>query len=365
MSNVFEFKLQSADLKTVDVDKLSQGAIEAKDKISKELSDFMAEMKAKIDTIDVKQEAENLFKSFPMYVDGPRMTVQVGEAYIKAKDQQDFQHIVDTINESIAKANSEVVAITQKFQEEKREVADNTSKEMKEISYPSFGDLTLLQAEYARHPEYVSRTENTREEKKLNRLSERFADANSDKARRRVSRKIEKTADKIADRRADTAENMANAAADYSLGEELQNQAWYYNDIIHALTEDARSSRVHYTGDSIFIDTYHPIFRNTVNLKGTIRLTGALVEQYKSRESLEKGNRKLTIEEQRWIVEHPEDAEVINKGGIIGGLVDGLVKHTNFPPESAQGLKSAAKIGAIIGLGFLGWKTIKKIFNIG
>lgn len=360
MSNVFEFKLQTADLKTVDAKDLSESLADLKLQIEKKF----AEVKTKVSNTDLEQEAENFFKSLPLYVDGPNLRVQVGETYIKAKDNTEYKSIVDTINESIAKANAEMVAITQKFKKDKQNVQDETTEAMKQVTYPEFDDLTLLQAAYAGHPEYATKPARTREEKRLSRLTDRYEDANSDKARRRISKKIEKTADKIADRRADTARNMADAAADYTFAEELQNQAWYYNDILNALTKDPRSSRVHYLGESILIDTYHPLFRNTVNLKGTIRLTGMMVEQYKIKEQLEKGDRKLTVEEQRWIAEHPEDREVINKGGIIGGLVDGLVEHSNFPPESAKGLKSAAKIGALIGLGILGWHTIKKVFNI-
>lgn len=52
-------------------------------------------------------------------------------------------------------------------------------------------------------------------------------------------------------------------------------------------------------------------------------------------------------------------------GGVFGALIDGMISHTNYPPEGAARLKSIAKLGALIGMGVLGWKTIKKVFNIG
>ena len=86
---------------------------------------------------------------------------------------------------------------------------------------------------------------------------------------------------------------MANAAKDYRFGEEMEHRAWYFNDIMQALTEDDRTNRVHYFDDKIEIDTYHPLFKNVNNFHGTVRLTGALAERYKRNEEMQKQADKM------------------------------------------------------------------------
>lgn len=390
MSTVFEFKLQTPEVKTVD---LSQTTAEVKQSYEAAKSKFdeeFAKMKNWIQTSNTWEEVKSYFDGFPLSADAGHLTLIVGTTKMEAKSAEEYQSWAQALKASIEKINQEMAnseelkkleADRQQVQNDtqtnlnqtKQDVQNNTNNtgnqtpEKPEIKYITFENLTLLQAAYANHPEYAEQHEQTREERKFERQTDRFTNANSDRARRRISKRIAKTADQIADRRSATAINMANATADYSLGEELQHQAWYYNDILNALTKDPRSTRVHYFNDHITIDTYHPLFTNPGNLMGTIELTGALAQQYLIERNMREdfGDAMDPAHIQTWVATHPEERGVENHGGLIGSLFDNMVKYTNMPQGTANSLKSVAKIGALIGLGVLGWKAIKKIFNIG
>jgi|GEM_PF-3843708 len=368
-------------------------------------------MKDKIKNSKTWDEVKNFFDTVPLYADPGSLTLTIGDTRIQTRDIDEFNECKQTLEKSLGEANEETKQHREKLQAEtedvtrttreetdavKEEVVKEKSKNKEEsstvvtektkvkykekttgrgksagaaetaeagelIDMPEFDNLSLLERYYLEHTGGHKDTFTTREENKLARKSARYETATSDKARARLARKIDKTATKIANRRHEANFHMTNAAEKYVHAEELQNQSWYYNDVIQALTKDPRSSRLHYFDEHILIDTYHPLFTNTANFRGTIRLSRASIGALEHAEN----GRVYSVEEQRWIAAHPEDRETINKGGLAGLLADGLVKYTNFPPESAPAVRSAAKIGALIGLGILGWKTIKKVFNIG
>ena len=372
MGNVFEFKLQTPDAKTVDIDKtkaeLSKDFAEFKKKVEETLSS----VKSKIENSTTLSDAKKFLEDVPLYADPGKLTLTIGSTSVKAKDQLEYDQNVAEINTSLAEAQKEtdayLKALETKTAEVKTETKEKTTELKTEVNaspYPSFENLTLLQKAYADHPEFAKVETPTREERKISRLGEKIQNAHSDRRRLNLSRRQQKAAEDLTQKRIETNMNVQSVAANSIVSEELEHQSWYFIDIQQALGQAKETNRVHYFDEHILIDTYNPLFVNGANIKGTVRIER---DKTQTKEFMEKSiqndvDKQKLAEYYRY---YPEDKKTFeNKGGLWGSLVDGLVSHTNLPPESAGALKSAGKIGILIGMGVLGWKTIKKVFNIG
>lgn len=111
---------------------------------------------------------------------------------------------------------------------------------------------------------------------------------------------------------------------------------------------------------SVHIDTYNPLFITPKNKTGRVCLPQNEVALLIAHSNASPANPLSPEEVAAMQKEQAGGADLYytqyekkngrNKGGLLGELTDQLVAHTNFPPNSAPALKSAMKIGALIGL---------------
>ena len=213
----FEFKLQTPEAKTVDLSEtrteIVNGFAAFKEFATKKLN----AIKAEIENSQTLAQAKKIFESTAFYIDPAKLTLTVGDSTVKAKDEKQFQeykNLMDTkllpeaskelsaseklkkmeVEAEISKTSQESKVLesdvkktttettetkTETKTEDKTASTSSEKTETKEATpeYPTYSELTLLQAAYARHPEYAKERSTTREEERLKNLTEKYQDA--------------------------------------------------------------------------------------------------------------------------------------------------------------------------------------------
>lgn len=397
MGNTFEFRLQTPSAKTVDGKTIDFAKSFAEFKTAAEKQ--LASLKDQIKNSKTWKQAKNFLSNVPLVADPGNLTLTIGKQSFKAKTQEEYDEYVRTTNLTLEETENELsdhlITLEKEEEQEAEDASNQTKQEVKAVKKDIKTGKDVDGNTITETTTVTETFEYEDDQPKAKTPSGDAAPEDAGKSSDAVPEKIIRTwnIDKHF-ANFDSADGITKA---FEANPSYINQQgatpdgpWDDQDILVHAT-DRNNPRVKLVEGFYHIDTYSPLFITNDNLNGTICLPKSEVKKmrlpkaspapdnYDENEPNAEADRRYryyngyderyTDEEndmhagKEWIKKNPEDAEACRKGGVVGALVDNFVQYTNFPPKSAGALKSAAKIGALIGMGVLGWKTLKKIFK--